>query len=329
MNGRRTTLAIAALVFAITGAATLAGAAVRAKNGRIAFVRVGLGTGVQASDIFVANEDGTGELRITQAPTGFRDDLPDWSSDGSRIVFQRCAAAGGACVIWSVSSDGSGLERLSPSCPTRPSPPACVDDRAPVYSHDGRHIAFVRAKGSPVVMVAGAKLGRARPVAGLAALRGSPYAVAWSPNGKQLTVASVSATGGRAVYVADANGKHVKRLTPWALEAGGRAEWSPNGKRILFHSYSNRLGGVGVSLYTVRPDGTGLVRLTHFQDSERVLGGSYSPDGTSVVFSTTARAASPTLGLPDIVVMRADGTGVKPVTRSANWDTSPDWGPRR
>ena len=125
------------------------------------------------------------------------------------------------------------------------------------------------------------------------------------------------------------NGTGVRRLTPWALQAGGRPDWSPDGRRILFHSYSNRLGGVGADLYTVRPDGTGLTRLTHAQDSVRVLDGSYSPDGASIVFSTTALATNPALNTPDLAVMRADGTGVRPVTSSPGWDASPDWGPQR
>jgi len=317
MNTRRAALAIAALVVAITGAAGLAGATPPAKNGRIAFTRFGLGAGVQTSQIFVTNANGADERRITQPPSGYGDDLPDWSPDGSRLVFQRCALSGGACLVWSVNPDGTAPRRLSPGCPIGATSPACVDDRSPVYSPDGRRIAFVRSTARAVLMLSGAKLRRARRVPGLASFRGSPYGVAWSPNGKRLVFASVNEDR-RALYVVGANGTGLKRLTPWSLEAGGRPDWSPDGKRILFRSHSNRLGGFGVDLYTVRPNGTGLSRLTHLPSSERVLGGSYSPDGRSIVFSTT-----------DIVVMRADGTGIRPVTRSENWEGSPDWGSRR
>ena len=285
MNGRRTALVAVGLVVGIAGAATIAGAGVPAKNGRIAFARLGLGTGVQASEIFATNGDGSGEQRVTQPPAGYKDDLPSWSPDGSRITFQRCASTGGACLVWSVNADGSGPERLSPACQT---PGACADDRSPVYSPDGRHIAFVRTTGKTRLMVAGSKLGHARALAGLASFGGSPYSVAWSPNAGQLVFASVGSDGRRAVYVAAANGTHPKRVTPWTLEAGGRPDWSPNGKRILFRSYSNRLGGFGVNLYTVRPDGTGLVQLTHFPSSDRVFAGPYSPDGAHVVLATSA-----------------------------------------
>ena len=32
--------------------------------------------------------------------------------------------------------------------------------------------------------------------------------------------------------------------------------------------------------------------------------------------------------LPDLFVMSADGTDIRPVTRSKNWDGDPDWGAR-
>jgi TolB protein len=111
--------------------------------------------------------------------------------------------------------------------------------------------------------------------------------------------------------------------------AGDRPDWSPDGSRILFRTGSNREGGFGANLYTVRPDGTGLQQVTHIKSSHRVLAGSYSPDGKSIVFATTDGATDPALGLPDIFVIRADGTRMRPVTRSPSWDASPDWGPRR
>jgi hypothetical protein len=33
-------------------------------------------------------------------------------------------------------------------------------------------------------------------------------------------------------------------------------------------------------------------------------------------------------GEADVFVMRANGTGIRPVTRTAVWDSAPDWGPR-
>jgi hypothetical protein len=34
-------------------------------------------------------------------------------------------------------------------------------------------------------------------------------------------------------------------------------------------------------------------------------------------------------GNADVYVMRADGTGIRPVTRTTRWESGADWGPRR
>ena len=191
----------------------------------------------------------------------------------------------------------------------------------------------IRNVGRPALMVADASLRHARAVV--------PAGRAREPVCNRVVTERQAArvrerqrprqrrpVGGRALYVVGPDGVNLRRVTPWAL-ARGRPDWSPDGTRILFRTGSNREGGFGANLYTVRPDGTGLRQVTHIARSHRVLPGSYSPDGTSIVFATTDGATDPALGLPDIVVARADGTGQRPVTRSGSWDASPDWGPRR
>ena len=343
MSRPRTALASGLVVLTTVAlTAALAGATAPARNGRIAFIRLHPGHDDRWSEIFVANADGTGETRITHPPVGYRDDLPDWSPGGSRVVFQRCAPNGGTCLVWSVKPDGSGLKRLSPPCRSGRVPPACVADTSPVYSPDGRHLAFVRSTGtliaagvtSPALMVADSHLQHARAVVRFRPFRAGPYMVAWSPSAGQLAFAGVNESpqakplGGRALYVVGVDGTGLRRVTPWSLQAGDRLDWSPDGSRILFRTDSDRKGAFGANLYTVLPDGTDLRQLTHVRPSYRVLPGSYSPDGTSIVFSTTDGATNATLGLPDLFVMRVDGTGIRPVTRSDTWDSSPDWGPR-
>jgi Tol biopolymer transport system component len=51
------------------------------------------------------------------------------------------------------------------------------------------------------------------------------------------------------------------------------------------------------------------------------------PDGSQIVFATTSGATDPARGLPDLFVMRAEGTDIRQVTHSKNWDGWPDWGP--
>ena len=308
-----------------------------AKNGRIAFVRLRR-RHRRPVERDLRHErrrhrradDHAAALRLPGRP-------PQLVTDGSRIVFQRCALSGGACLVWSTSPDGTELERLSPRLSgrrdstgvcRRPEPGLLAGRTAHrVHSNQGQAGADAggrEAEASP----------RRRPPG---SSRGSPYGVAWSPNGKQLVFASVNdaaAAQSRSTAAPStwsrANGTGVRRLD--ALGApGGRppglvARRQAHPLSLVLESARRRRSRTSTRFVPTAP---GSLELTHFQDSDRVLDGSYSPDGASIVFSTTARATHPTVSMPDIAVMRADGTGVRPVTRSANWDASPDWGPQR
>ncbi|MCW3015521.1 MAG: hypothetical protein JWO02_2613, partial [Solirubrobacterales bacterium] len=129
---------------------------------------------------------------------------------------------------------------------------------------------------------------------------------------------------GRALFVMNADGSGVHRVTPWKLSAGDNADWAPDSSRILFHS--NEGGDVErAQFYTVRPDGTGLTQLTHFPfEHRRSFSASFSPDGRQIVF---ARAADRT-GTGDVWIMNADGSGQRPLLQAPQWDSAPDWGTR-
>jgi TolB protein len=74
-----------------------------------------------------------------------------------------------------------------------------------------------------------------------------------------------------------------------------------------------------MEIYTIRPDGTGLKRLTHSDgyDAE----GSYSPDGRQIVFTSTRD------GDPDIYLMNADGSNVRQITNAPGYDGGPFFSP--
>src|ERR1043165_188658 len=58
------------------------------KNGRIAFRRW-FDKDQTWGAIFTINANGTGERQVTHPSRGTRDEQPDWSPDGSLIVFTR------------------------------------------------------------------------------------------------------------------------------------------------------------------------------------------------------------------------------------------------
>ena len=148
----------------------------------------------------------------------------------------------------------------------------------------------------------------------------------FSPDGRRLVYVRTNSpltkpAGGRALFVARADGSGQRRLTPWSLDAGDNPDWSPNGQLIVFRSPASSFEGSQV--YVVRPDGSGLRQLTRFKPGTSVLSYSFSPDGKWITFAKSGLG-----GEPDIFVMRTNGTGIRPVTRTTLWDSAPDWGPK-
>jgi Tol biopolymer transport system component len=106
--------------------------------------------------------------------------------------------------------------------------------------------------------------------------------------------------------------------------------WSPRGDVIMFSS----LAEGDYDIYTIKPDGTGLKRLTtsHGNDAHQA----WSPDGENIVF------ASSRMGFKDegvytdapqpygeLFVMKFDGTNVRQITDNQWEDGTPAWQPNK
>jgi Tol biopolymer transport system component len=295
------------------------------KNGQIVFARF--------PRLWVINPDGTGEEKFDHLQRS-EDVQPDWSPDGTKIVFTRCGAA--RCELWTVRHDGTGFNRIGPNCLRKTSD--CIDRSSASWSPDGKRLAFGQASDirdskpkDPEIYVMNADGSRVRRVTQMSstdpAYETDLVWPIWSPDGKRLVFevkhySAADPPNRRALFIVDVDGSELRQLTPWSLNAGGRPDWSPDGSQILFRtiSLSNRHHG---NLYTIRPDGTGLRQLTHYPAPKTVLNGSFSPDGKWIAFSRFSSEP-----YPAVYVMRADGSGVRRLSSQvAIYDL--DWGPRR
>jgi Tol biopolymer transport system component len=313
------------------------------ENGSIAFRRYLDAKQTRAAVMTIA-PDGSSERQLTHPPKGTLDDLPDWSPDGTRLVFSRCPADN-VCHLMIVNADGTGLRELTPACPSPPGPKGlprgCQDAANPSFTPDGEHILYTRATGhvrtfpkfdtdviqhSAIVMI-GADGTGARVILRLRPYTGDANNPQLSPDGR--TVVFEKATSPlahprlqHAVFTVGADGRGLHRVTPLKLRGGDGPDWAPDGSRILFRSNEDVGDFEKSQLYTIRADGSGLTKITHVGGGTKLLSASFSPDGTRIVF-----AMAPKNKLPDLYTMAADGSDVVRVTRNPKWDSRPDWGP--
>jgi Tol biopolymer transport system component len=155
------------------------------------------------SSLYVVNADGTGRHLLVAGPGQVS--MPAWSPDGTRIAFVRFSTAGtGAASIWTVAADGSDPQQLTPL--------AAYHDWSPNWSPDGTQIAFDSDRGGDWdIWVMNADGSNSRDLTDHPAEDRSPV---WSPNGRRIAFSSDRANKGHLdVYVMDASGGHVRRVT--------------------------------------------------------------------------------------------------------------------
>ena len=147
---------------------------------------------------------------------------------------------------------------------------------------------------------------------------------------------SFSPDGNRLVYRAfekDGYGLRImnletKAVTPLTHEYDNFPLWSPHGDLIMFA----RLVDEAYEIHTIKPDGSGLKRLTFTHGNDAHM--TWSPDGQSIAFASSRMGFKDEVVYTDapqpygeLFVMRSDGTHVEQITDNQWEDGTPGWQP--
>jgi Tol biopolymer transport system component len=192
----------------------------------------------RSSDVYVMNADGSQQRRVVSDGAG-----PDWSADGTQLVFER----GGD--IWTVARDGSNASHLTTGAER---------DGQPDWSPRGDEIAFARYpdRGTSEIYALHVATKTLRPITSESSRNVGCYgnwawAPAWSPDGR--SIAYEVERGGSptcgpsrghdvSIYVSGADGSGRRFVTNggyWDAIADDGAlapTWSADGTRLGFVS---------------------------------------------------------------------------------------------
>ena len=250
-------------------------------NGRIVFI------GLEGW-VYSINPDGTGLKRLGPSFAS-NSHGPNWSPDGSRIVFFHSSTDADKRGAYLMQADGSGTHRISPGGAGPWSP----DGTKIVFSGSG--VSLMDADGGNVTQLAGS----------------DSTMPTWSPNGTRIAFIrgtpdghsqmwTMAPTGGNQTLI------HDDTAPLWS------PDWAPDGSTIIFW----RGNGVTVAnqIWSMQPDGSDLKQLTTVGEN---IYGAWSPDGTKITFGSSRGG---------VWLMNPDGSGQVRIKGKIDF-SEPAWQP--
>jgi TolB protein len=298
------------VALALLGAAP-ANAEFPGPNGRIAF------GDLYSGQIYAANPDGSGLVQLTHVGDDRSAGFPDWSPSGKRLLFTKFGPGGAR--IWTMRADGSHQRRVAGDAKG-------FLDLMPNYTPDARHVVFSRClPDGPCAVWRMAADGTHKHALTPYRAHATDAHPSVSPSGR--VAFTRYAVGGFAVRVVvmGADGSNAHPVTAPRLE-GGAPEWSPNGQRIAFNNHFTHCCRTDISLFTMKPDGSDVQRVTPDRFSHGDFEPAYSPEGDQLVFASDRNY--PDYCCNDLFVIDTDGSDEQllDVGMPDSGPLDPDWG---
>lgn len=198
---------------------------------RIAFIGSSL-----TGNLYMMNNDGTNIHIVTALPSEVSPyQIPDWSSDGNRILFS--SGYDKSRDFYIVDSNGSNLFRLAIDS---------LYEEDGQFSYDGTKIFFAGSSGKWNIYRINSD---GSGIVNLTGNKGTNHYPQLSPDGLKIAFNSYRDLED-ALYIMAADGSNQQRISGPGVSS--RIEWSPDGQKVAFSASRPRLGdNYSLGIYSI------------------------------------------------------------------------------